>query len=155
MKNQIQNDLYRASAVLLCLIAQSALAQSAKLATDPMPLNTAPSQLDMPLVSAEQGQRFQQQRTVKTSDVPVRKMLEAEATTSITTAKPSLAGVNGEVVTPPQTKPTLGHVLPTSTTTPLGFPRADFAVGKPETTSQSVKAGTPSSATGLSNTVVK
>ncbi|MFK2900017.1 hypothetical protein ISP15_06680 [Dyella jejuensis] len=108
----------------------------------------------MPLVSADEGQRFQQQRIVKASDVPVRKMLQQEAA-STAEKKPSLAGVSGEVMNAPDAKPTLGHALPTSHTTPLGFPRADFATGTTPQAAQSGKTGAPSSATGLSNAIVK
>ncbi|GLQ98034.1 hypothetical protein [Dyella mobilis] len=118
------------------------------------PQNTAPSQLNMPLMSVDEGQRFQQQRAVKTSDVPVSKMLQRESAAT-GAAKPSLEGVSGEAMNLPNSKPTLGHVLPTSHATPLGFPRADFAIGSSTQATQTVKGDKPSSSSGLSNAVIK
>jgi hypothetical protein len=118
------------------------------------PLNTAPSQLTMPLMSADQGQRFQQQRVVKASDVPMQQILQREGAASAVTTM-SLKDVSGEAMNPPNGKPVLGHVLPTSHVTPLGFPRADFATGAPTQAAQSVKADQPSSSSGLSNAVIK
>jgi hypothetical protein len=117
------------------------------------PQNNAPSQLNMPLISAEEGRRYQEHRATTASDVPVQKMLKAEISTAET--KPSLEAVTGNALNSPGTQPTLGHPLPSSTKTPLGFPRADFAVEKPSASKQSVQPDTPSSATGLSNTVIK
>lgn len=79
----------------------------------------APSLLNMPLMSVEQGQRFQSERQVSASNVIVKTPARSASSTPQAVSSVSASAV----------KPVLGHALPTSTKTPLGFPRADFAIG--------------------------
>lgn len=119
------------------------IAQAPAMTTHAQP----PSLLDMPLVSLEQGQRFQQQRQVDPSSLPIKSSLpsaQVSSAAAMTSPNPAAA--------------TLGHELPTSRTTPLGFPRADFAIGKTQVTSQGNTAASTSvseAASGVNQSVVR
>ncbi|WFU66696.1 hypothetical protein [Bradyrhizobium brasilense] len=68
----------------------------------------------MPLISPEQAAQMLGSRTIPPSDAPA-------------------PVVNGRAQAPEAVNvpAVLGHELPSDTTTPSGFPRADFAVAKP------------------------
>ncbi|WP_233840760.1 hypothetical protein [Dyella sp. 2HG41-7] len=126
--------------------SQPVASQPVSIAT-PMP----PSQLSMPLVGLDEGQRFQASRAVLPSSVPVRRNVPSVGSAE---AQPSLSGVNGEVLANPLERPTLGHALPTTTTTPLGFPRADFAIDRGKAAIKTSSAS-QSSGSAVSNAVIQ
>lgn len=103
---------------------------------------SAPSLLDMPLVSAEQGQRFQLQRQVAASSVSIK-------TPSLTTQN-----ISSVDELRPAVKQALGHALPTNTTSPLGFPRADFAVGK-AAPAVGIQGATSANPSGVNQTLIR
>jgi len=105
----------------------------------------------MPLVGVDEGQRFQQGRSVQASSVSMKQILPAQRPAA---SGPSLANVTGEALNQPEAEPMLGHPLPTSTKTPLGFPRADFATDKRAAATRASSANEPSKS-ALSNTVIK
>lgn len=96
-----------------------------------------PSLISMRLVSVEDGKRFMDDRQVPPSSIT--------ASTGRGTTVPSVdsrfAGVRGSTINGSSMRNTLGHPLPTNRMSPLGTPRADFAIapqavnGKRTTTS--------------------
>ena len=136
----------------LCLFFSGMTAKAQ--ATSSPETASPPTLLDMPLVGVDEGQRFQQVRSVQTSSVSVKQLLPASTAAA---SGPSLASVTGEALNQPQVEPTLGHPLPTTAKTPLGFPRADFAIGKRAAEGKGAKAAgtSQSSASALSNTVIQ
>lgn len=141
-----------ASVVALCMIAigmpvKAQTAQSPGSEAVPAP----PTLLDMPLVGLDEGQRFQQARSVRASSVSMKQLLPAPRAAA---SGPSLANVSGESLNQPEAEPILGHPLPTSAKTPLGFPRANFAIEKNSGGARAAGAA-QSSTSALSNTVVK
>lgn len=138
----------------LCMLLTSALANAQ--ATQASSLEAAspqapPTLLDMPLVGVDEGQRFQQVRSVTTSSVSMKQLLPAS---SPAVSGPSLANVAGEALNQAEAEPNLGHPLPTSAKTPLGFPRADFATDKSPVGARASSTNQPSTS-ALSNTVIK
>lgn len=117
----------------------------------PQVAQAPPVLLTMPLVSAADGLRFQQQRQVTASDVP-QKLPPRLQTADASASTPSGAVVALE-------KSALGHALPTTNTTPIGLPRADFAIAKPgKGASMSVQAAGKAAldnATGVSQAVIQ
>ena len=107
----------------------------------------APNQLVMPLVGADQGRAFQTQRVVPPSDAPPlpRRGVAAGAAPS------PFANVAGGAVADRPAGLSLGHPLPTTAMSPLGTPRADFAIAK---TPPARKAAKPNAATGVTTTVI-
>ena len=110
----------------------------------------APVQLTMPLMSSEQGRRFQQTRNVPASDVPppVRSVERTDESSQFADVKGGIVGLVEEA-------PALGHALPTSATSPLGFPRAAFAIGKSGSSSRSTRSAGVSTTSPVSSAVIK
>jgi hypothetical protein len=127
--------------------AQAAQASSPEAASPQAP----PTLLDMPLVGVDEGQRFQQVRSVARSSVSMKQLLPVS---SSPVPGPSLANVSGEAFNQTEAQPILGHPLPTSAKTSLGFPRANFATGKSAAGTRASSTGQPSTP-ALSNTVIK
>jgi hypothetical protein len=110
----------------------------------------APTQLTMPMVGSEQGREFQQARVVPASDVP--KPVGAQVST---VPDSRVAGAQGGIVGAVPVAPSLGHPLPTSAISPLGYPRADFAIDKTQSSSRLAKPAGVSTSSAMSSAVIQ
>jgi hypothetical protein len=110
----------------------------------------APTQLTMPLVGPEQGREFQQARVVPTSDVPKPISVHASAVPDSRFAGVQVGNVGAAPVAP-----SLGHPLPTSAISPLGYPRADFAIDKTQSSSRLAKPAGVSTSSATSSAVIQ
>lgn len=134
---------------VLCMIAASTSAK-AQATSSPEGASAPPTLLEMPLIGTDEGQRFQQVRSVQASSVTMKQLLSLPPAES----GPSLSNITGEALNQSEAEPILGHPLPVSTKTPLGFPRADFATGKSAGGKKASNVNQPSTS-ALSNTVIK
>jgi len=83
-----------------------------------------PTLLSMPLVGVEDGKRFMDERQVPPSSIVEHSLPSSRPVN----ADPRFAGVRASTLNGPSMQSALGHPLPTSRISPLGTPRADFAV---------------------------